>query len=206
MIEGEVISDYKCEGCKKTVDVSKRTLITETPNVLIVHLQRIVFNFDTFRNDKVNQWFEFPEILDLKPYSYHDVVAKDPNHGVEEQKNDDEPEQDDCFEYKLVGVNMHSGTANAGHYWSYINLFRGLHEKNPDDPNWSDPSKDPWKEFNDSNVTAWNYKDKIKEECFGDKKDQQSSYNSWGFGAYGKSAYMLFYERKKKKPLTLIVD
>ena len=58
---------------------------------------------------------------------------------------------------------MHSGTANAGHYWSYINLFRGLHEKNPDDPNWSDPSKDPWKEFNDSNVTAWNYKDKIKE-------------------------------------------
>jgi uncharacterized UBP type Zn finger protein len=54
MIEGEVINDYKCDGCKKTVDVSKRTLITETPNVLIVHLQRIVFNFDTFRNDKVN--------------------------------------------------------------------------------------------------------------------------------------------------------
>jgi ubiquitin C-terminal hydrolase len=38
MIEGEVINDYKCDGCKKTVDVSKRTLITETPNVLIVHL------------------------------------------------------------------------------------------------------------------------------------------------------------------------
>ena len=60
MIEGEVINDYQCEGCNKKVDVSKRTLISSTPNVLIVHLQRILFNFDTFRNDKINSYFEFP--------------------------------------------------------------------------------------------------------------------------------------------------
>jgi ubiquitin carboxyl-terminal hydrolase 34 len=48
LIEGEVISDYECDGCKKKVDISKRTLISQTPNVLIVHLQRIIFNFDTF--------------------------------------------------------------------------------------------------------------------------------------------------------------
>jgi len=60
MVEGEVISDYECSGCNKKVDVSKRTLIAQTPNVLIVHLQRIVFNFDTFQNDKLNQHFEFP--------------------------------------------------------------------------------------------------------------------------------------------------
>lgn len=53
-VEGEVINDYQCEGCNKKVDVSKRVLIAETPNVLILHLQRIVFNFDTFRNDKLN--------------------------------------------------------------------------------------------------------------------------------------------------------
>ena len=47
-IEGEIISDYQCDGCNKKVDLSKRTLIAETPNVLIVHLQRIVFSFDTF--------------------------------------------------------------------------------------------------------------------------------------------------------------
>ena len=35
-----------------------------------------------------------------------------------------EPDQDDCYEYKLVGVNVHSGTANQGHYWSYINIKR----------------------------------------------------------------------------------
>lgn len=37
-VEGEVINDYQCEGCNKKVDVSKRVLITETPNVLILHL------------------------------------------------------------------------------------------------------------------------------------------------------------------------
>lgn len=35
------------------------------------------------------------------------------------------PEEDDCFEYKLVGVVVHSGTAHAGHYWSFINTRRG---------------------------------------------------------------------------------
>jgi len=60
LVEGELISDYECSGCKQKVDVSKRTLIAQTPNVLIVHLQRIVFNFDTFQNDKLNQHFEFP--------------------------------------------------------------------------------------------------------------------------------------------------
>ena len=64
-------------GCNKKVDVSKRTLIAETPNVLIVHLQRIVFNFDTFQNDKLNSFFEFPTVLDLKPYSYYDVMARE---------------------------------------------------------------------------------------------------------------------------------
>jgi ubiquitin carboxyl-terminal hydrolase 34 len=54
LVEGEVISDYECSGCQKKVDVSKRTLIAQTPNVLIVHLQRIIFNFDTFQNDKIN--------------------------------------------------------------------------------------------------------------------------------------------------------
>lgn len=76
-VEGEVINEYQCDGCNKKVDVSKRVLIAETPNVLILHLQRIIFNFDTFRNDKLNQFFEFPTVLDLKPYSYYDVMKRE---------------------------------------------------------------------------------------------------------------------------------
>ncbi len=31
---------------------------------------------------------------------------------------------DENFEYKLVGVVLHMGTADAGHYLSYININR----------------------------------------------------------------------------------
>ena len=76
-VEGEVINGYDCETCKKKVDISKRVLLSQTPNVLIVHLQRIIFNFDSFRNDKINSLFEFPTHLDLKPYSFYEVMRKE---------------------------------------------------------------------------------------------------------------------------------
>ena len=37
-VEGEIINDYQCDGCNRKVDLSNRTLIASTPNVLIVHL------------------------------------------------------------------------------------------------------------------------------------------------------------------------
>ena len=77
LIEGEIINDYECDTCKKKVDISKRILLSQVPNVLIVHLQRIIFNFDTFRNDKINSFFEFPYHLDLKPYSFYEVMRKE---------------------------------------------------------------------------------------------------------------------------------
>ena len=77
LIEGEIINDYQCDGCNRKVDLSRRTLIAETPNILIVHLQRIGFNFETFETDKVNTLCKFPTLLDLKPYSYFDVMEKE---------------------------------------------------------------------------------------------------------------------------------
>jgi hypothetical protein len=47
---------------------------------------------------------------------------------------------------------MHSGSANAGHYWSYINTNRAIDEAD-DNPNWIKTGDDPWMEFNDSRVT-----------------------------------------------------
>jgi ubiquitin C-terminal hydrolase len=162
-LEGEIISDFRCDGCEKKVDISKRTLIAKTPNILIIHNQRLVFNFETFRNDKLNSLFKFPHVLDLKPYSYYDVMeregrlpkkkASESDEEEPEVKEEDltpeelakkrqaeedfkQPDHEDCFEYKLVGINVHSGTANAGHYWSYINTNRGIDEAEGGDPTW----------------------------------------------------------------------
>jgi hypothetical protein len=66
-------------------------------------------------------------------------------------------------------------------------------------------------EFNDSTVRNFNF-EKIKEECYGGDgksggamEDAWSGGASWG-GSYGKSAYMLIYERRKKKPVKLLVS
>lgn len=238
-VEGEVISDYECSGCKKKVDIHKRTLLAETPNVLIVHLQRIIFDFNTFQNEKMNQFFEFPTDLDLRPYSYHSVMGKEGKLGQSKKKEADEheegnkleeteakeegegeaeeedvePDDDDCWEYTLAGVTVHSGTANAGHYWSYISTERdGLRPKGAEA---IDQSSAKWMEFNDSYVRDWELS-KLKKEAYGG--DQSSSWNTgsvgfstldgWGSmgggGSYGQSGYMLVYERKLKKPLKLV--
>ena len=46
MVAGEQISGYKCSACKRTVDIEKKLTISKLPNILIVQLNRIVFDFD----------------------------------------------------------------------------------------------------------------------------------------------------------------
>lgn len=62
-------------------------------------------------------------------------------------------------------------------------------------------------EFNDSTVKNFNF-EKLKEECYGgDGKGGNSTDDGWGFGgSYGKSAYMLVYERKKKKAIKILAE
>lgn len=45
---------------------------------------------------------------------------------MEDDQNVEIDQQDDSasFQYKLVGVVVHMGTADAGHYLSYINIER----------------------------------------------------------------------------------
>lgn len=48
-------------------------MLHQLPNVLILHLQRIVFNLDTFMNEKINSRLEFPNKLDLSAYVAEDA-------------------------------------------------------------------------------------------------------------------------------------
>lgn len=58
-------------------------------------------------------------------------------------------------------------------------------------------------EFNDSTVREFNF-DKMKDECYGgDGKGGSEDSFSFG-GSYGKSAYMLIYERKKKRDIMIL--
>ena len=133
-ISGETINEYYCENCMKKVDVVKRTCLDELPNVLIIHLQRIIYNYDTQMNEKINSRLEFPKELCIEPYTVEGVEARekqtgpdasgkspslqDPWHGHDEA----------YYQYKLTGVLVHLGMADAGHYYSYINTNRKSNE------------------------------------------------------------------------------
>lgn len=127
-IAGDTISDFNCEKCQKKVNVVKRTLLQDLPNVLIVHLQRIIFNFDSLMNEKINSRLEFPQEFNIKPYTVEGVEEQEKKLGAA-QVSEEEPQakierEDDYYNYKLVGVVVHLGTADVGHYYSYINTNR----------------------------------------------------------------------------------
>ena len=127
-IAAEQISDYHCDHCAKPVEIAKRTLLDGLPDYLIVHLQRIVYSFDTLSNEKINTRLEFPHELCVYEYTKAGVAAKE---------NEEEPPADlEAFNYTLIGIIVQTGTAEMGHYYSFIR------QRNTDS----------WLEFNDSLV------------------------------------------------------
>jgi hypothetical protein len=47
------------------------------PNILMIHLKRIVFDFDTFLNTKINSKLEFPEYLNIEAYTKEGIEIKE---------------------------------------------------------------------------------------------------------------------------------
>jgi len=130
-LQGEIISDFNCDGCGKKVDISKRSLISKCPNVLIVHNQRLVFNFETFRNDKLNSLFKFPHVLDLKPFSYYDVMEKEGRLKKKASEDDEETEvkdEDLVLEFvngeeeKKINVKLKENANSAGITYAAVRI------------------------------------------------------------------------------------
>ena len=116
---------------------------------------------------------------------------------------------DDDYIFRLVGVNVHRGSANRGHYWSVINTKRGEQEVEPKDKEseaeWLGVQKDVWKKFDDDEVKFFSFKD-LEQEAFGGDSTgltnaEMDAYLTSDDKKYGKSAYMLVYERKTKNKI-----
>ncbi|KAE8383353.1 hypothetical protein BDV26DRAFT_137686 [Aspergillus bertholletiae] len=171
-VEGEIMqgdNKYSCTSCGRHVDAVKRACLKDVPDNLIFHLKRFDFDMVTMMRSKINDEFQFPEHIDMSPFKVE--YLSDPEAEV----------QEDLFE--LVGVLVHSGTAESGHYYSYIR------ERPTAD------SRGSWVEFNDSDVSRFD-PSKIADQCFGGYNDSMNN-TSMGQVRFNKvwNAYMLFYQR-----------
>ena len=195
-IDEEKIDDFKCEKCEKK-GLKKRTLIGKTPNILIVNPKRFSFNYNTFENDKINDAFEFPPILDLSNYTFKKNQVKAEAY-EDEKLNDLLKQGEDEFKYRLAGVVIHRGTGKSGHYWSVINTNR---DKPLEDQDWLKTELDTWRRFDDETIGSSSYKDMLEEAVGGDKTKVTASDFGTVEGGWGKSAYMLVYERRTQDPI-----
>lgn len=116
---------------------------------------------------KINDQFKFPQLIDMTPYN------------VDFLSESDSPVEPDVFE--LVGVLVHTGTAESGHYYSYT-------RERPSTGNASS-----WVEFNDADVSRFDPMN-IADQCFG---GQTETMHNLGGVPMNKvwNAYMLFYQR-----------
>ena len=101
----ETIEDYHCEKCNKKITHIKHVLIDKIPNILIIHLQRIAFSYETFNMEKINTHITFEKTLNIKRYTVN-------------KENPEIPSE--YYDYDLQGILIHSGTAQYGHYYSIV--------------------------------------------------------------------------------------
>ena len=191
-VGGEILEGdnaYQCDFCESKVTALRRVCIKNLPNTLVIVLRRFEFDFDTMTRMKVNDYCEFPLEIDMEPYTQEGLERSEV---IREIKRSENPTRelpsrkysDDYYKFNLKGIVIHTGTAESGHYYSYI----------------QDRVSSKWHEFNDNLVCAFDAED-IPGEAYGGVEKWQSMYMSnYTISSREKfrNAYLLFYEREHK--------
>ncbi|OQR89819.1 hypothetical protein ACHHYP_06026, partial [Achlya hypogyna] len=133
------ISGFDWDTDHRNVNITKQALLNRLPPYLLVHLNRFTLNYHTFMTEKVNAPFSFPLQLNVAPYVVEEGGGR-------------------C-DYTLVGIVVHSGTAQSGHYYSYVQT-----------------APEHWIECNDTVVRSWHLPSQLEADCFGSEASQKSAY------------------------------
>ncbi|XP_046339329.2 ubiquitin carboxyl-terminal hydrolase 24-like isoform X2 [Haliotis rufescens] len=219
-VKGELLEGdnaYYCEKCGEKRNTIKRMCIKTLPPLLCIQLKRFGYDWETNRALKFDDHFRFPWVLDMEPYTADGMARREAEKvnnnsdtetteklngdissssgSMSEVTTDCTPYQQKQINYELVGVVVHSGQANAGHYYSYIRDRRGTVLTNS--------NKGKWFKFNDTIVEEFYMNDSsLEQECFGGSYkakvyDQSSSSYPEDRLRYW-NGYLLFYERMEE--------
>ena len=95
------------------------------PRILCINTMRYTFNMVTMMKEKINTHFVFPMRLDMSSYTEETLMGSSDLGSQSDDQEHGEREitpvtQSQCCEYELVGVVVHTGTADGGHYYSFV--------------------------------------------------------------------------------------
>eukprot|EP00587_Corethron_hystrix_P001458 CAMPEP_0113316594 /NCGR_PEP_ID=MMETSP0010_2-20120614/11815_1 /TAXON_ID=216773 ORGANISM="Corethron hystrix, Strain 308" /NCGR_SAMPLE_ID=MMETSP0010_2 /ASSEMBLY_ACC=CAM_ASM_000155 /LENGTH=1282 /DNA_ID=CAMNT_0000173357 /DNA_START=1 /DNA_END=3846 /DNA_ORIENTATION=+ /assembly_acc=CAM_ASM_000155 len=198
----------ECDRCKIKCDTVLRTAISALPNVLILSLKRFDIDYQTFETMKLNNRCAFEETLNMKKYSLKGMEAMEAmekgTHQAEEEDGDTcmdidplDALPDEDYQYNLVGVLVHAGVAQGGHYFSVIK------DRSSQEDDTTTEAENIWYRFDDDDVTSFDPA-QIESQCFGGKIMKETKYPNGQVSLVETdqlaNALMLFYE--KVKPTT----
>ncbi|GIL42637.1 hypothetical protein Vafri_581, partial [Volvox africanus] len=208
LMEGD--NSYYCEELGARVAAVRRTVIKELPHTLVVHLKRFEYDHLNMTRYKLRDRFEFPVVLDMFKYTADGLAALEatgsaPTTTVQVQGRegssgtavglsgggagaDAAARPRNCYLYELKGIVVHSGTAFAGHYYSFIKERPKLGED-------GQVTEGGWYRFDDKVVIPWSIQD-LDADCFGGRPASSTGGGGRADAERPYSAYMLFYERR----------
>ena len=196
--KGELLSGanaVECPSCAVKATTRICDVLAAAPALLVLHLNRFELDMAALRVTKINERVSFPSTLDMQPF-----VAPPPPPG-----DGGAGEAAGSTRYALVGALVHSGTAQSGHYYSFIKDRGDVAEFPASTSATAAPvnlrrtgGTDRWLRFDDQTVT---FVDPavLSAECFGGTAPLASAGHgdkaSTGNKPIEKNALLLFYER-----------
>ncbi|BES97389.1 ubiquitin carboxyl-terminal hydrolase [Nesidiocoris tenuis] len=189
-VKGELLEGadaYHCEKCNKKVVTVKRLCVKKLPPILTIQLKRFEYDFERVCAIKFNDYFEFPRVLDMEPYTVSGLAKLEGEMDCEVADGSKEP----TTKYNLTGIIVHSGQASGGHYYSYV-----LHRSYAD-------GTLKWYKFDDGEVTECKMEsdEEMKSQCFGGEYmgevfDHMMKRMTYKRQKRWWNAYMLYYTRQ----------
>ena len=151
------------------IDAKSFHLIKKMPKILIIQLKRFEYNVETGQREKLNTEYRFPMHLDISKTTLQNSINSDGTNNAM---------------YDLIGIEMHMGTSQSGHYFSYV--FQD----------------DKWYCLNDEQCSV--YKGDVFTDCIGGQTtykyyDQTTQTYRSQVIDQSSNAYILYYRQRSTK-------
>jgi ubiquitin C-terminal hydrolase len=74
-LEGD--NKYHCEKYDTKVNAHRRSYLKKLSNTVIINLKRFEFDYGTMQKNKVNDYCEFPTLINFKPWTKEGIKERE---------------------------------------------------------------------------------------------------------------------------------